>query len=102
MAVYAIGDIDIFDPQGYERYMRGVPEIVGRYGGRYLVRGGTAEVLEGDWEPHRVVVLEFPSMEALRKFYEAHDFADLQAQRMACSRSNMIAVEGVQPTSGRR
>ncbi len=95
MAVYAIGDIEIFDPEGYERYKRYVPEIVERYGGRYLVRGGVAETLEGDWEPHRIVILEFPSMEALRRFYEAHDFADLKAQRMACSHSRMIAVEGV-------
>ena len=95
MAVYAIGDIDVFDPDGYERYKRDVPDIVERYGGRYLVRGGSAETLEGDWQPNRIVILEFPSMEALRRFYDAHDFADLKMQRMACSHSKMIAVEGI-------
>ena len=95
MAVYAIGDIEVFDHQGYERYMKDVPEIVRRYGGRYLVRGGEAETLEGDWSPHRIVVLEFPAMADLMKFYEAHEFADLKRHRMAVSHSKMIAVEGV-------
>ncbi|MBM3505625.1 MAG: DUF1330 domain-containing protein [Alphaproteobacteria bacterium] len=95
MAVYAIGDIDVFDQAGYERYMREVPEIVEKYGGRYLVRGGPAENLEGDWHPRRIVVLEFPTMAALQNFYRAHDFAELKAQRQAVSRSRMIAVEGV-------
>jgi uncharacterized protein (DUF1330 family) len=95
MAVYAIGDIDVFDQAGYARYMKEVPEIVEKYGGRYLLRGGVARNLEGDWQPHRIVVLEFPDMAALEKFYTAHDFAQLKARRQAVSHSRMIAVEGI-------
>ena len=75
--------------------MKDVPEIVARYGGRYLVRGGEAKPLEGDWSPHRIVILEFPTMADLMKFYEAHDFAEYKRQRMAVSTSRMIAVESV-------
>lgn len=100
MPVYAIGDIEVTDQAGYARYMKAVPEIVEKYGGRYLVRGGTAVPLEGGWQPHRVVVLEFPDMAALQRFYQAHDFADLKAQRQAVSHSRMIAVEGVSAPPG--
>ena len=95
MAVYAIGDIEVFDEDGYGRYMNDVPEIVEKYGGRYLVRGGAAQTLEGGWTPHRIVILEFPTMAALMRFYEAHDFADRKRARQAVSHSRMIAVEGV-------
>jgi uncharacterized protein (DUF1330 family) len=100
MVVYAIGDIDVFDQEGYARYMKEVPEIVEKYGGKYLVRGGEAENLEGDWTPHRIVILEFPDRKALMQFYEAHDFADFKLQRQAVSVSKMISVEGVGATDG--
>ena len=96
MPVYAIGDIEVTDAAGYARYMEAVPEIVEKYGGKYLVRGGEAHPLEGDWKPHRIVVLEFPDKPSLMRFYEAHDFAALKAQRQAVSHSRMIAVEGIE------
>jgi uncharacterized protein (DUF1330 family) len=85
----------VTDTAGYTRYMEAVPEIVEKYGGRYLVRGGEAHPLEGDWKLNRIFVLEFPDEPSLMRFYEAHDFAALKAQRQAVSHSRMIAVEGI-------
>ena len=67
MAAYLIADVQITDPEQYEEYKRQVSPLIARFGGRYLARGGQHEVLEGDWEPHRMVLLEFPDMASLKK-----------------------------------
>ena len=95
MAAYVLVDIEVTDPENYEPYKNAVPEVVKKYGGRYLVRGGDVEVLEGDWQPRRVAVLEFPSMADLKKFYESEDYRDLKAVRLASTNGNVIAVEGL-------
>jgi uncharacterized protein (DUF1330 family) len=69
MAAYLIADIEVTDAQAYEEYRRRVPAIIAAHGGRYLVRGGAAETLEGTWRPNRTIVLEFPSIDALRAFW---------------------------------
>src|SRR3954467_14531784 len=69
IAAFLIADIDIADPTTYEDYKRQVAPLIARFGGRYLARGGPHEVLEGDWEPHRLVVLEFPDMASLKAWY---------------------------------
>ena len=94
MAAYVVVDLEVTDPETYERYRAAVPDIVKKYGGRYLVRAGDVEVLEGDWQPRRFVILEFPSMDDLKKFYDADDYRDLKATRIAATDSNLIAVEG--------
>ena len=71
MPAYVIADIEITDAAGYEEYRRRVPATVAQYGGRYLVRGGAAETLEGDWQPRRLVVLEFPSIAQARRWYDS-------------------------------
>jgi uncharacterized protein (DUF1330 family) len=95
MAAYVLVDLEITDPENYERYRAAVPDLIKKYKGRYLVRGGDVEVLEGDWQPRRVVVLEFPSMDDLKKFYDSEDYRDLKAARIAATNTNLIAVEGV-------
>ena len=97
MAAYLIADIEVTDTQAYEEYRRGVPAIIAAHGGRYLVRGGTAETLEGTWHPGRAIVLEFPSMDALRAFWASPEYRPLRAVRERAARSNLVAVEGVQP-----
>ena len=62
MAAYVLADITILDPDLYEDYRRQVPALIEKYGGRYLVRGGASEVLEGEWQPNRLIVLEFPDI----------------------------------------
>jgi uncharacterized protein (DUF1330 family) len=95
MAAYFIVDLDVHDPQGIEEYRRLVPATIERHGGRYLVRGGAHQVIEGDWHPKRVVVLEFPSVEAARRWYDSADYRELRALRHRTSRANTILVEGV-------
>jgi uncharacterized protein (DUF1330 family) len=71
MAAYVIADVEVTDPARYAEYRNKVPATVAAYGGRFLVRGGPHQVAEGSWHPHRVVVLEFPSMEQARRWYES-------------------------------
>ena len=95
MAAYLIVDLDVKDQAALESYRRAVPATIEKYGGRFLVRGGAFEVLEGDWTPKRVVVLEFPSMDALQRWYRSDEYKPLLAERQRHSKANLIAVEGV-------
>src|SRR4029079_8138941 len=95
MTAYLIADIDIHDDKGYEDYRRRVPAIIASYGGRYLVRGSTAEVLEGDYKPARGIVIEFPKMAAAKRFLAPPEYRPLRAIRQKCARTNLIAFEGV-------
>lgn len=94
MTAYIVADIELTDPAAYETYRRDVPAMIAAYGGRYLVRGGTTRVLEGDWQPRRMVVLEFPSMAQLDAFYASADYQALKAIRVHASDSRLVAVEG--------
>jgi uncharacterized protein (DUF1330 family) len=94
MPAYVIADIEITDPAGYEEYRRRVPAIVAQYGGRYLVRGGASETLEGDWHPRRLVVLEFPSMAQARAWYDSEEYREPRAIRQRSSQGHAILVQG--------
>ena len=95
MAAYVIADITVHDPETYEEYRRQVPAVIEKYGGRYLVRGGAFEVFEGDWQPSRRIILEFPDMDALRQWYGSDDYQVLLKLRQSAARTNLVAVEGV-------
>jgi uncharacterized protein (DUF1330 family) len=94
MAGYLIAEIEVTDPAGYEEYRRRVPASIERHGGRYLVRGGATETVEGDWKPRRLVVLEFPSLAQARAFYESEEYQALKAIRVRCSRGSVVLAEG--------
>ncbi len=94
MAAYVIAEIDITDPTAYEEYRSKVPGVVGKYGGKYIVRGGKVEPLEGGWQPNRLAVLEFPSMKQALEFYRSQDYAPLIKLRQRASRGKVIIVEG--------
>ena len=94
MAAYLIGDIEVTDPDTYEKYRAGVPATVAAYGGKYLVRGAQAEVAEGTWTPSRLVVLEFESMERAKAWYNSPEYADLKKLRQSASKGNLIFAEG--------
>ena len=94
MAAYLMGEIEVTDPATYEEYRRQVLAVVTKYGGRFIVRGGKVEPLEGGWSPTRVVALEFPSMEQARKFYRSKEYAPLIELRQRASRGKLILVEG--------
>ena len=94
MAAYLIADIEVTNSAGYDEYRRQVPATVEKYGGRFVVRGGASEILEGDWGPKRVVVLEFPTMDALKRWYNSAEYKPLIALRQKNASGNVIAVQG--------
>ena len=93
MPALLIADVEVTDAALYEDYQRQVPGYVAAYGGRFIVRGGRAQTLEGPARTHRVVVIEFPSMERLLAFYDSAEFSPLKALRMRSSDSRIIAVD---------
>ena len=95
MSAYLIAEIEITDPAAYEDYRKQVPGVIAKYGGKYVVRGGKVEALEGGWSPKRIAVVEFPSMEQALKFYRSPEYAPLIAIRQKASRGKLIIVEGV-------
>jgi uncharacterized protein (DUF1330 family) len=93
MAALLIADIEVTDVAAYEEYQRHVPAYVAAYEGRFVVRGGRTQTLEGSWQARRIVVIEFPSMARLLAFYDSVEFAALKSLRMRASDSRIIAVE---------
>lgn len=94
MAAYVIAEIEVTDRAAYEDYRKQVPAVVTKHGGKFIVRGGRIESMEGGWSPKRVVVLEFPSMEQALKWYRSPDYAPLIKLRQKTSRGKLIIVEG--------
>jgi uncharacterized protein (DUF1330 family) len=95
MPAYLIAEIEVVDAQQYEEYRRRVPPLVAAYGGKYLARGGALEVKEGDWTPKRLVLLEFPSLEQARRFYDSPEYAPLLELRKNSTRSKLVFLEGI-------
>ncbi|MEL0021864.1 MAG: DUF1330 domain-containing protein [Rickettsiales bacterium] len=94
MPAYLIADIEVTNPEGFKKYQMAVPATIEKHGGKYLVRGGEAETVEGEWAPKRMVVLEFPNMTTLKKWYNSTDYQNIIASRTENSKGNMIFVEG--------
>ena len=94
MAAYVIAEVDVHDSALFEEYRKIVPGTIAQYGGKYLVRGGAVEVKEGGWKPTRLVVLEFPSMEQARKWYDSPEYAPALALRLKAANAKLILVEG--------
>ncbi|HEV7632720.1 MAG TPA: DUF1330 domain-containing protein [Steroidobacteraceae bacterium] len=95
MSAYLVVDIEVTDSTSYEEYRKHVPALIAAQGGRYLVRGGRTELLEGNVAPNRTVILEFPSMEKLQAFYASAEYAPLKQLRIGASNSRVFAVEGL-------
>jgi uncharacterized protein (DUF1330 family) len=95
MAAYLVAQVRIDDPETYQRYREAVPALVDRFGGRFLVRGGELEVLEGAWPLPRLVIIEFQSRDAARLFYESPEYQRILPLRQQASQGNVILVEGV-------
>jgi uncharacterized protein (DUF1330 family) len=94
VAAYVIAEVDVTDPALYEEYKKLVPATVAKYGGRFAVRGGAVDAKEGGWKPSRLVVLEFPSMEQARKWYDSPEYAPALAMRLKAANARLILVEG--------
>jgi uncharacterized protein (DUF1330 family) len=97
MPAYVIVDLTVTDLPLMEEYRKRVPATLTPYGGRFLVRGGAHETVEGDWKPNRVVVLEFPSMDHAKRWYRSEEYREPLAMRLRAGRANLVMVDGVAP-----
>jgi uncharacterized protein (DUF1330 family) len=95
MPAYVIVETDVSDPERYEHYKTAASAAVTAHGGRYLVRGGEQDVLEGDWRPSRLVVLEFADLAAARRWYDSEQYRQARELRAGGARLDLVAVQGV-------
>ena len=97
MTAFLLADVSTDDMDGYKAsgYLDAVPKIATLFGGVYRVRGGAIEILEGDWQPKRMVVIEFPTMEDLKAFYESDEYLPFKQIRQRITVSKIVAVEGL-------
>jgi uncharacterized protein (DUF1330 family) len=95
MSAYVIVNVDVHDQDRYDEYRKLVPATLEKYGGKFLARGGAIELLEGDWSPTRLVVLEFDSIESARRWHDSVEYAGPMAIRKQSARTDMVVVEGV-------
>lgn len=98
MTAYMIVEIGVHDAAGFEEYRARAPALIRKHGGEYLARGGESEVIEGSWQPRRLVLFRFPSREAIRAFFDDPDYAELKALRLRTCDSNIVAFDGWDPS----
>ena len=94
MPAYVIVETDIHDPEQYEQYKAASPGAVASGGGRFVARGGELAVLEGDWRPSRIVILEFRDLETAKRWYDSPEYAEARKLREGAANLKMVAVEG--------
>ena len=95
MSAYVIVEIDVVDPSGYEEYKKLAGATGEKYGGKYIVRGGPVETLEGDWKPKRIVVLRFDSMQRAKDWLNCEEYREPRKMRHRTAKTKMIIVEGI-------
>mgnify|MGYP001305619057 FL=1 len=95
MPAYLISQIEVHDPVGYEEYRKLVGASLKKYGGKFIARGGTIDVLEGDWSPKRVVICEFESLARARQWYESPEYLPAMEIRQKTSAAKIIVVDGL-------
>ncbi|MGH8686541.1 MAG: DUF1330 domain-containing protein [Burkholderiales bacterium] len=95
MTAYVIAEVEVTDPAGFEEYRKQVPATIAKYGGKYVARGGATETREGDWRPKRLVILEFPSMDQARRWYDSPEYAPVLAMRLKTARTKLVLAEGL-------
>jgi len=95
MVAYVIVDIEVTDARGFEEYKRLAQLAVAAYGGRYLARGGRTETLEGEWQPQRLVILEFDSLARARQWYESAEYRSAREARRSAADFRMLVTEGL-------
>jgi len=95
MPAYMVVQINVTDPEKFARYREAVPRVVESSGGRYIARGGTGEVLEGTHDGRRLVLFEFPSLEAIRAFWHSREYAEVKKLRENAADIDVWAVPGV-------
>jgi len=97
MSAYVVGDINVFNSERYEQYRIAMLAAVNEFGGRYLVKGGDVHVIEGTWNPARIIIIEFAELADALRFYDSTEFAHARALRQNVAMVNLIVVDGVAP-----
>ena len=95
MSAYVIVEVSIHDPEAYEEYKKLTPAAIAAYNGRFIVRGGATTTLEGDWNPERIVVLEFPTVEQANIWWNSEIYSNAKVIRQRAAKTKMIIVEGI-------
>ena len=95
MAAYVVVDVEVQDSVRYEEYRKTVAPTLAAYGGRFLVRGGKVDLLEGSWLPKRLVIVEFPDVATAKAWWASAEYANPKAIRQSASHTEMIVVEGI-------
>lgn len=95
MPAYVIVEVSINDPKEYEEYKKLTPAAIAAYDGKFIIRGGQTESLEGDWQPERIVVLEFPSVERAKEWWNSEIYSKAKIIRQRSAKTKMIVVEGI-------
>ncbi len=95
MAAYIVADIEVTDPEVYRTYAQQTQATIDKYGGKFIVRGGQAETIEGGWQPRRVVMIEFPSVEQAKTWYNSPEYSAIAGIRHRSTVSRIILVQGV-------
>lgn len=95
MAGYVLLDLEIFDNEAMEEYKKLAPPSIAAYDGKFIVRGGEKIVLEGDWSPERLVILEFPSLERAKEWYHSDMYTEASVFRNKAAKTKMLLVEGI-------
>ena len=94
MAAYVIADIEITDGAAFQEYRNRVGATVEQYGGEFVVRGGRVNPKEGDWQPHHLLMLEFPSLELAERWYNSPEYKPLIEIREKAARTQLLIAEG--------
>ena len=95
MAAYLVVDIDVTNPAQFEEYKKLAPTALAKYGGRYLIRGGAYEAVEGNWKPQRLTIVEFDSMEKAKAFYTSPEYQAAIKVRAGAAKFKALLVQGV-------
>jgi uncharacterized protein (DUF1330 family) len=95
MPAFVIVEVEIHDQEAYEGYKKLTPASIAAYDGKFVVRGGKSECLEGDWNPQRIVILEFPTVEKAKEWWASEEYAPAKEIRHRAARTKMLVVEGV-------
>lgn len=95
MPAYVIVEISIHDPVAYEDYKKLTPAAIAAYDGKFVVRGGQAEPLEGEWQPERIVILEFPTVERAKEWWSSEIYTEAKIIRQRAATTKMLVVQGV-------
>ena len=95
MSAYVVTEIEVIDAERYEGYKQMVAPSIAAYGGKFLVRGGATENIEGTWSPRRLVILEFSSTAQAKTWWNSPEYAEAKALRQATARTEMVVAEGI-------